>query len=105
MDDLRQKADSGPNAVRFSDTEGDSYVVQSPALYEPTAISPESDYPQYGDWLETADGYLECPRQLAGVLVEAVDYDDVSFPALVEINSTELVDGEWRVEATVEEAE
>lgn len=105
MKDLREKADPGPNAVRFQDAEGESFKVESPALYGPTEISAKGEYPELGDWLETADGFLECPRQLAAELVDAVDHDDVSFPAVIEVDSAELSDGEWRVVATVEEAE
>lgn len=105
MEDLREKASSGPEAVRFQDANGETFRVESPAMYAPDEISPEGEYPELGDWLETEDGFLECPRALAAELVEAVDYNDVSFPAVVKVTSAELVDGEWRVETAIEEAD
>ena len=105
MKDLREKARSGPDAVRFQDAKGESFVIMSPALYDPAEVSPKDEYPELGEWLETDDGFLECPRQLAAEIVAAVDNNDVGFPALVEIDSAKLADGEWRVETTIEEAE
>lgn len=105
MKDLREKADPGPPATRFADAEGEVFVVETPALYDPVEISGHDEYPQYGDWLSCKDGYLECPRRLAQQLVDAVDQDDVSFPAVVEVESVRMVDEEWQVKATVEEAE
>jgi len=104
MDDLRKKADSGPDAVRLEDAIGQSFRVQNPALYDADAISEEGSYPKYGDWLETENGFLECPEGLAAELVEAVDGDGLSFPVVISIESAEL-DEKWRVDSNIEEAE
>jgi len=108
MKDLREKADPGVDADRFEDAEG-VYVVYSAALYEPDEVSPEGDYPKYGQWLETGDpgdpddeSYLECPQCLARSLVDAVDYDDLGFPMQLEILETELVDEHWTWDGSVE---
>lgn len=104
MKDLREKAETGPDAVRFTDAEGSTFRVESPALYDPDSISPEGEYPEFGDWLETESGFLECPRCLAAELIEAVDMDDVAFPAVIQIENVRKVDQEFAVEASIEEA-
>jgi len=105
MDDLRDKADSGVDATRIADAEGTTHIVVSPELHKAGTIGESNEsYPRFGDWLETESGWLECPRHLAGVLVEKVDFDDVAFPVEVKISSAELRDEEWHVVAEVSEA-
>ena len=111
MKDLREKAVQGPSAVRISEAESKTYRVENPALYSADEISPADEYPQYGDWLSVIDddgeqeGYLECPRGLAQQLVEVVDHDDLGFPMDVTVDSSRLVEEEWQVEISAEEAE
>jgi hypothetical protein len=106
MDDLREKAESGVDAVRMKNAEGTEHVLSDPSLHKAATIGESADsYPRFGDWFETKDGWLECPRDLAAEVLDAVDYDDVSFPMLVEISSAELVDDEWQVDAEISEAE
>jgi len=105
MKDLRQKAETGPDATRIKNAEDESFTVLSPALYDPESISPEGEYPFHGDWLETEDGFLECPSGLARRLLEAVDVDDFAFPLRVDVEHVEKSDQEWMVEAAIEPAE
>jgi len=105
MKELRQKAETGPDATRMKNAEGESFVVLSPALYDAESISPEDEYPFHGDWFETEDGYLECPSALARRVVHAVDVDDFAFPLEISIEHTEKSDSEWVVEALIEPAE
>jgi hypothetical protein len=104
MRDLREKAATGPNAVRMSEAEG-SFEIVGAALYPAEDVSAKGKYPKHGDWLETEDGFLECPAALAQTLVEAVDVDDISFPAVVEIESKTIEDERWVLEASVEESD
>jgi len=110
MKDLREKADSGPSATRISEAEGETYRVENPALYSSDAVSPDGEYPEYGEWLSVVDndgdqaGHLECPRGLAQELVRVVDHDDLGFPMDVTIASVQLVDEEWQVEISASEA-
>jgi len=111
MKQLREKAESGPSAVRISEAVGETYRVENPALYAADEISGSDEYPQYGDWLSVIDddgeqaGHLECPRGLAQQLVRVVDHDDLGFPMDVSVNSAELRDEEWHVEIEAAEAE
>ena len=105
MKDLRDKADTGPDVDRIEDAEQGTYRVSNPALYSADAISPEGDYPFFGDWLKTDNGYLECPAALAAELVDAVDTRALSFPVDIEIDSARKVDGSWTVDARVSEAD
>jgi len=103
MDDIRDKADSGIDACRMQDAEGTSHVISDPSLHKAATIGEKADeYPRFGDWFETEDGWLECPRSLAQQVIDAVDHDNVAFPIQVDIEQAELVDGEWEVAATVE---
>lgn len=105
MKDLRQKAETGPDATRIKNAGGKSFTVVSPALYDPVSISPEDEYPYHGDWFETVDGYLECPTALARDVLEAVDVDDYAFPLRIEIVDAEKRDNEWVIETQIEPAE
>jgi hypothetical protein len=104
MKDLREKAETGPDATRFADAEG-SYVIESPTLWKPREVSDPNSYPEYGDWLQTKEGFLECPQVLAKRLVEAVDHDDLSFPVKCQIDSTVLEDDRWSFEGEISQAE
>lgn len=104
MRDLRDKADTGPDATRMSQAEGKVEIIR-PALYDADEISDEGEFPIHGDWIETDEGWLECPAALAQILVTAVDERDVSFPVVVSIESKTIEDESWTIEATVEEAE
>jgi len=106
MDDLRQKAEGGVDATRMQDAEDTSHVVVAPALHHAATIGESADsYPRFGDWFETEDGWLECPRDLAREVLNAAQVENVGFPMRVEITEAELVDDEWRVETTISEAE
>lgn len=106
MDDLRKKADSGVDATRMQDAEGTEHVIKDPSLHKAATIGESADsYPRFGDWFETEDGWLECPRDLAAEVLDAVDYDDLAFPLHVEISSAELAGDEWAVETEISEAE
>jgi len=106
MDDLREKANAGVDATRMQDAEGTVHVVEDPELHKAATIGDSADsYPRFGDWFSTEAGWLECPRDLASEVLDAVDYDNVGFPLRVEISSAELVDQEWQVDAEISEAE
>jgi len=105
MKDLREKAATGPDATRMENAAGESFVVVNPALYAPEEVSPEGDYPELGDWLETRDGFLECPGALARELLAVVDNQDFAFPLRVHVLSAEVVDREWSIETEIQEVE
>ena len=104
MKELREKAATGPNAIRFADAEG-THIIESPTLWEPREVSAPNDYPEYGDWLQTSEGYLECPQVLAQRIIEAVDHDDLGFPIRCRIESVELEDERWSFEGEISQAE
>jgi len=106
MDDLREKAESGVESTRMKNAEGTSHLVLAPELHKAATIGESADsYPRFGDWFNCEDGWLECPRDLAREVLDAVDYDNLRFPLRVEITSAELVDDEWQVETEISEAE
>jgi len=104
MKDLREKAATGPDATRMEHAAGELFVVVNPALYAPEEVSPEGEYPELGDWLETEDGYLECPGALARDILEVVDQEDYAFPLEISILAAEVVDRQWEIETEIVEA-
>lgn len=112
LDELRDKASEGPSATRIKEVDdGDSFTIETPALYSADEVSAEDEFPYHGDWFVVLDedgqqaGYLEVARALAQDVVHAVDVDDISFPVNLTIESVEMGDDEWRIETSIDEAE
>lgn len=101
MDDLRDKAAGTVDAHRAGDLDGETYRIESTALYDANVVSEPDSYPEYGDWLRTTDGeYVECPRGLAAVIVDGLD-DGHSGPFTLAVDSVVKTDGEFRFTADV----
>lgn len=107
MDDLRDKAAGSVDAERAADLDG-RYRVESTALYDADDVTAEGEYPEYGEWLALADGegYVECPRGLAAVLVEELPEDHSGpFTLSVEAVNKDADSGEFRFVAGAETEE
>jgi hypothetical protein len=81
MTTLDEKATSARDVVRASECEATAYRLETDELTEASEIGGESDFPQYGDFLDVVavdgDGddlgprWVECPADLARSLVDA----------------------------------
>jgi hypothetical protein len=90
----------------MQDAEDTTHVIHDPSLHNAATIGDSADtYPRFGDWFETRDGWLECPRDLALDVVDVVDYGNVTFPIKVTITSATKIDGEWKVETEISPVE
>jgi len=103
MSDLEEKARDSPEVSLARQSAPGLYRLTTTDLVPADEITPEGDFPQYGDFLRvevTSGGtdpewsgteYIECPAALARWLVENVEVGE-SF----RIRSVQKVDGEWR---------
>jgi len=105
MTDLAEKADRGPSLTLASELLESQYCYEETELVPADELTPEGDFPQYGDFLPVqerspvdsgfrGDGYVEVPAALAEWLVENTKPGD-----WWQVHAIEKVDDEWQVEA------
>jgi len=72
-----------------------AYKLLTDELVPADELTPESEFPQYGDFLhvgtESGTQWIECPRALAAWIVEA----GLSIGDGFRIRTVRKVDGEW----------
>lgn len=105
MTTLSEKADRGPRVVLAGDLVESQYSHDVEELMNADELTPEGEFPQYGDFLPVEersqmDGtfrgecYVEVPAALAEWLVENTEPGD-----WWQVRAAEKVEGEWQVEA------
>lgn len=108
MTDIREKAASTSHEVRLpTEQEGQSGEILSAELVSADEISPEGDFPEYGDflWVENSttgsEEYWLCPVGFAAEIVDVDEEVDEVVGRLVIVEDTTKTDGGWQYTVTV----
>lgn len=107
MKSLDDVAESGPDVVLTSGLVESVFALQEMAVYEADDVSPDGEFPQYGEFLrcdefsptdgtERGETYVECPAALARWLVDEADVGD-----RWQVTEAEKIDDEWQITAEI----
>jgi hypothetical protein len=105
MTSLDEKAQETPEVSLARQSAPGAYRLESLELVGADTVSPEGEFPEYGEFLETTNSagsteYVECPQHLAALLVDQLEAEEGTVFRIV---SVQKVDGAWQYE--VEEIE
>lgn len=108
-DPLEELAQGSLTVIRPPDSVGE-WPVEGLEPYDADEVSPEDEFPQYGQWLKLAEDadvgsaeYLQITQDLAAAIV--ADVGDYRGPAVVVIEEVQRGDGDsdpYLYEASVE---
>lgn len=93
--DIEDKAQETPDVDLARQSAPGAYRLESTELTDANDVTPEGDFPEYGDFLEvtgtSGEQFIECPAALARWLVD----NGIEAGDGFRIVSVQKVDGEW----------
>lgn len=99
MTSLEDKAAESPEVDLARQSAPGAYVLESLDLVDADDLTPEGEFPQFGDFLEVTgtagEQYIECPQDLARQLVEDLDADVGTAFRILDVTK---IDGSWSYE-------
>lgn len=102
--DIADKAEQSPDVHRIRDAQFSAFKLLDTELVPANDITPEDQFPEFGDFLQTAVSedssgpplYVECPEDLARGLMEI----DIEPGDWFRIGEAQKIDGRWSVDVT-----
>lgn len=103
--DLSEKATESPDVTLAGDLLESAYEVSETELVGADDVTPEGEFPQYGDFLpvqefspydgtDRGETYIEVPQALAQLIIEEELADGTRWKVI----HSRKVDGEWKFE-------